>query len=200
MRMLDSLSVPVLSPALLRTLAPLTLVMVICVLGTGTLYGFRLGPAQERVRNAEQGYHTEKDAQTQLKFSRRQFEKARAVRRQLDALWNTLPAQHEFAPFALAVSELGRAEGVVIPGMTYEVQKGDLGLPVKASVSFTVRGEYAALYRFIHRLETSESYINIEHLDVTRHSTSGPTRTRVIEFQLRVGTFLRPNPPTPRMS
>jgi hypothetical protein len=84
--------------------------------------------------------------------------------------------------------------------MSYEVQKGDPSLPVKASVSFTVRGEYAALYRFIHRLETSESYITIEHLDVKRQSTSGMTNTQVIEFQLRVGTFLRPNPPTPRMS
>ncbi len=185
---------------LFRTLGPLTLVMVMCALGTCASYVLHLSPMQERLRNAERVFQTEKDNQAQLKSSRRQFEEARVVRRHLDEIWSKLPAQQEFAPFALAVTELGRGEGVLIPGMTYEVQKTESGLPAKASVSFTVQGEYTALYRFLRRLETSDSYVIVEHLDVAHSRTSGLTKNRMVEFQLRLGTFLRPNPPTPRMS
>jgi hypothetical protein len=85
--------------------------------------------------------------------------------------------------------------------MHYNLEKprGE-GLPVKASISFSVTGEYAAVYRFIHRLETSDSYLVIESLDASRTQKQGKNAVPSVVFRINVATFLRPNPSTGGMS
>ena len=110
------------------------------------------------------------------------------------------PPQRQFPALAVAISEFGKHVGVSIPGMTYSTQPSKSGLAVEGSLQFRAIGEYADIYRFIHRLETAQSYLVIESLDVTKsgiHNTSGKS---LVELNVRVVTFLRPDPSTQRES
>ena len=93
------------------------------------------------------------------------------------------------------------------------LDKTDGALALKASMTFRVAGDYASIRRFIHRLETTGPYLFIESLDASRSQSrqalkvsaeSGPPRPghamrSVVVFNVRVVTFLRPDPaPTPR--
>ena len=78
--------------------------------------------------------------------------------------------------------------------MTYSLQKAEEGLPAKATLAFRAVGEYGAIYRFIHRLETTEPYLFIESLDVSRAGESSRSTSTLLLFNVRVVTFLRPDP------
>ena len=120
---------------------------------------------------------------------------------QLDEVWRALPTETEFASLALAISELGRSERVNIPGMQYGIEQSKAsGMPVKASISFSVTGDYAAVYRFIHRLESADSDVVIESLNASRTAKSEKGGAPSVVFHVTVATFLRPNPPTGSLS
>ncbi|HNK16712.1 MAG TPA: hypothetical protein PLZ20_19290, partial [Nitrospira sp.] len=90
---------------------------------------------------------------------------------------------------------------VTIPGMQYAVERSPAdGMPVKASISFSVTGDYAAVYRFIHRLESADSYVVIESLNASRTAKSDKGSSSSVVFHVTVATFLRPNPPTGSLS
>ena len=84
--------------------------------------------------------------------------------------------------------------------MTYSTQPSKSGLAVEGSLRFRASGEYADIYRFIHRLETAQSYLVIESLDVTRSNRQTATGKSLVELNVRVVTFLRPDPSTQRES
>jgi hypothetical protein len=87
---------------------------------------------------------------------------------------------------------MGRLEHIALPGMTYHVEKAEGVMPVKATLTFKVTGDYGAIYRFIHRLEMTERYLVIEQLDATRLDTSDRTSRTLLVFNVKVATFLRP--------
>jgi len=174
--------------------------VVACVIAA-TNYFYKLSPAQEHLAQAEAAYHTALRAQAALQATRKTQEEMRTIKLKLDEVWRGLPTETEFASLALAISELGRSERVTIPGMQYAVERSHAdGMPVKASISFSVTGEYAAVYRFIHRLESADSYVVIESLNASRTAKSDKGSSSSVVFHVTVATFLRPNPPTGSLS
>lgn len=192
---------PVCSRSLLLSCVPLMSVTVVACVLAATSGFYRLIPAQEHLAQAEAAYHTAVRAQAALQATRKTQEEMRAIKLKLDEVWRGLPTETEFASLALAISELGRSERVTIPGMQYAVERSHAdGMPVKASISFSVTGDYAAVYRFIHRLESADSYVVIESLDASRTAKSEKGSGSSVVFHVKVATFLRPNPPTGSLS
>lgn len=177
-----------------RGLWPLGLLTVLSLgIGIGA-YLFIMIPAKERLARAEAAYEATRQAQLQQQVTRKTQEAFRQTRKDLEQIWETLPAEKQFAALAVAISELGRAVEVSIPGMSYSLQKVEEGLPAKASLAFRAVGEYGAIYRFIHRLETTKPYLFIESLDVSRANDSSRAALTLLSFNVRVVTFLRPDP------
>lgn len=177
-----------------RGLWPLGLLTALALaIGMGA-YLLVLVPAEQRLARAETAYEAARQAQVQQQAARKTQETFRQTQKDLEQVWETLPAQKQFAALAVAISELGRAVAVSIPGMTYSLQKVEEGLPAKASLAFRAVGEYGAIYRFLHRLETTEPYLFIESLDVSRTSEPNRAALTLLAFNVRVVTFLRPDP------
>lgn len=179
-----------------RGLVPLLMLALLSSALVVSAYLLVWVPAEQRVRVAEQTYEKTKQQQGQLLAARVLQERAREAAREVAAVWQGLPTEEEFASLAVAITELGRAEQVGIPGMTYRVAKREGPLPVKATMSFKVSGEYGAIYRFLHRMETAKSYLVIESLDAARADKSAQAKSHVVVCNITVATFLRPVSPT----
>lgn len=195
-----NLNLPTVSMAQLRWFVPLGVVALIAVCCAVFLYAGVRAPALLRQQQAETAFQTAKQTQVQLQDTRALQEKVRVAQKQVEEVWNQLPSHNEFASFAMAISEVGRLEQVAIPGMTYHVEKAEGALPVKATLTFKVMGDYGAIYRFIHRLEMTKPYLVIERLDAARMDSSNRASSRLIIFNMKVATFLRPAPPGPQES
>jgi len=199
--LLRHIQLPVFSRSLLMSCVPFMSVTVFACILAAAIYCYRLSPTQEHLAQAEAAYQTALRAQAALQANRKTQEEMRAIKLQLDEVWRGLPTETEFASLALAISELGRSERVNIPGMQYGVEQSKAsGMPVKASISFSVTGDYAAVYRFIHRLESADSYVVIESLNASRTAKSDKGSSSSVVFHVTVATFLRPNPPTGSLS
>ena len=168
-----------------------------CVLGS---YWLLLEPSRLRVEQLQAAYEEARQVHGKRVAAKQVQGLVRSSQRDLEKLWETLPTQGQFPALAVAISEFGKHLRVSIPGMTYSTQPSKTGLAVEGSLQFRATGEYADIYRFIHRLETAQSYLVIESLDVTRaggHTAAGKS---LIELNVRVVTFLRPDPSTQRKS
>jgi len=188
-------TMPTLPAALLRRFVPLSLVTLTAVGCAAFIYVGIREPAVSRLEQAETAYQTAKQNQEQLHRTRAVQEKARTAQQQVEDVWKGLPTQNEFAAFAMAISEVGRREHVALPGMAYHVEKAEGAVPVKATLTFKVTGDYGAIYRFIHRLEMTEPYLVIERLDAARLDKSDRASSTLLVFNVKVATFLRPSPP-----
>ena len=176
--------------AVMRRLVPLTVLTLLSVVGALLTYGYGMVPAEGRVRVAEEAYQKAKQVQADLQRTKAQQVKAHTAQRQLEIERNALPTQEEFTSLALALSELAKREQVRIPGMGYDIKKPEGAQPVKATIAFRATGDYAAIYRFLHRLETAESYLVIERLDVASERKEEISATRVV-VNIIVATYLR---------
>lgn len=152
-------------------------------------------PALSRLEQAEVAFQSAKRNQEQGHRTRALQEKARTAQQAVEDVWKGLPTQNEFASFAMTISEMGRLEHVALPGMAYHVDKAEGALPIKATLTFKVTGDYGAIYRFIHRLERTERYLVIEQLDATRLESSDRASRTLLVFNVKVATFLRPSLP-----
>ena len=168
-----------------------------CVLGS---YWLLLEPSRSRVEMLQATCDEARQANEKRVASKQVQELVRHGQRDLEKLWETLPPQSQFPALAVAISEFGKHVGVSIPGMTYSTQPSKSGLAVEGSLRFRAIGEYANIYRFIHRLETAQSYLVIESLDVTRSNRQTAAGKSLVELNVRVVTFLRPDPSTQRES
>lgn len=187
-----SMSLPSVSRATLRRFVPLgCLAVVSCVVAASVWWGVR-DPSAARLELAATSYRSAKQSQDQLHRTRVLQEQAQRAQRDVETVWNALPTHNEFSSFAMAISEMGRLEHVAIPGMGYHVGKREGLLPVKATLTFKVTGQYGAIYRFIHRLETTEPYLVIEGLDAARVDKSDRASSMLVVFNVKVMTFLRP--------
>jgi len=191
---MSAINLPSVSRATLRRFIPLgCLAVVSCVVAVSVWWGVR-APAAARLELAEISYRSAKQSQDQLSRTRTLQEQAQRAQRDVESVWNALPTQNEFSAFAMAISEMGRLEHVAIPGMGYHVGKREGLLPVKATLTFKVTGSYSAIYRFIHRLETTEPYLVIEGLDAAKVDKSDRASSMLVVFNVKVMTFLRPAP------
>jgi Tfp pilus assembly protein PilO len=189
---LTRLSLPM---AQLQRFVPLGLVTLIAVGCATFLYVGIREPALSRLEQAEIDFQTAKQNQERLHRTRALQEKTRTAQQQVEEVWKGLPTQNEFASFAMAIAEMGKLERVAIPGMAYHVEKVEGAVPVKATLTFKVTGNYGAIYRFIHRLEITEPYLVIERLDAARLDKSDRASSTLLIFNVKVATFLRPSHP-----
>ena len=189
-----SLPVVTLPKTALRRLVPLGVLTGLSLLGTVVSYGYGMKPAQDHLQLAEQAYQSAKQAQAALQQSHAQQLRARTAQRQLETERAALPTREEFTSLALALSELAKREQVKIPGMSYDIQKSDRTQPVKATITFRATGDYAAIYRFVHRMETAEHYLVIESLDVAREQKRAMAGAGVV-VNIKVATYLRHEAP-----
>ncbi len=171
-----------------RALQPLALATVVALCVAVGVNMLVLAPEQERLTTAKERYEAARQAQIRQRAAKKTLV-------ELAEVWQTLPPRKEFATLAAAISELARADRVSIQGMTYSLQKAEEGMPIKASLTFRPLGEYAAIRRFIHRLETTGSYLYIESLDASRATGSRQASAPLVVFNVRLVTFLRPDPP-----
>jgi hypothetical protein len=171
-----------------RALQPLGLATVVALCVAVGVNMLVLAPEQERLTTAKDRYEAARQTQIRQKAAKKTLV-------ELAEVWQTLPPRKEFATLAAAISELARADRVSIQGMTYSLQKAEEGMPIKASLTFRPLGEYAAIRRFIHRLETTGSYLYIESLDASRATGSRQASAPLVVFNVRLVTFLRPDPP-----
>lgn len=175
----------------LRALLPLAVLAGSSTGLTASLSMLVHEPAEERVLAAQSAYDAARDAHSR-QLAARQTQEA------LAKVWRTLPDRKEFPSVILAIVDLAQQNRIAIPGMNYSLKAGADGLPLKASITFQVSGEYAAIRRFIHRMETDERYLTVESLDVTRSDKrSGPDGDKdhaaeAVRFNMRVTTYLRP--------
>lgn len=181
-------------PPLREGLVPLTGLLVLTLATTLAAYLSLLDPAEERARVAEVAYQTARQAAARLETLRQVQMRAQVAERRLEAMWRTLPTKDEFSALAMTITELGRAEHMVIPGMSYTLddKKKDAGLPVSATLTFSATGDYIAFARFVYRLEHAEQYLVIESLNVSRAQASEKTSIDRVVFHVKVTTFLRP--------
>lgn len=190
-----NLTMPTLPMAQLQRFVPLGLVTLIAVGCAVFIYIGIREPALLRLEQAETAFQTAKQNQEQLHRTRALQEKAKSAQQQVENVWKGLPTQNEFASFAMAISEMGKLERVAIPGMAYHVEKAEGTVPVKATLTFKVTGDYGSIYRFIHRLEMTEPYLVIERLDAARLDKSDRASSTLLVFNVKVATFLRPSLP-----
>jgi hypothetical protein len=184
----------------LRSLALLTMGAIAVAMGVSL---WLTTPARDNLGRAQAEYQTARQMQLRLQAALR-------TQKDLTEVWKVLPPRKDFPTLVLSISELARRDAVEIPGMTYMLDKTDGGLALKASITFRVAGDYASIRGFIHRLETTGPYLFIESLDASRSvqsrkalkvsAESGPQRPgqalrSVVVFNVRVVTFLRPDPP-----
>ncbi len=175
----------------LQPLVLLTILTMCCAIGA---YWLLLVPAEQDLVILQTTYGAARQKQLELHRARTTQEEVRTLQRQLAAIWETLPAQTEFAATAIAISELARSVDVTIPGMNYEHKKAKGGLPARATLTFRATGDYRHIYRFIHRLESREPYLVIERLDAARSGGSRRKGSHAVQLNIRVVTFLKPTP------
>ncbi len=125
--------------------------------------------------------------------------RGRRIQEQLAEVWAQLPVRKDFPELILAVSDMARKDRLAIPGMNYKFDDVEGDLALKASINFRVVGKYAAIRRFIHRLETASPYLLVEGLDATRKVGARPASARTssqqpsthVVFNVRVVTLLK---------
>ena len=181
---------------MLRSLAPLVSTTVLCIAVTVYVHLFYSEAAATRLTEAEAVYQTAKDAREKMIQSREIQLRARGAQEELESVWKTLPTQKDFTHLALDLSELGRSEGVLIPGMNYTLKPGkEQSFATEATISFQATGSYAAIYRFIHKLEHQSTYLVIEKLDVRRlaQSNNAKSVTNLVSLNVTLTTYLKPS-------
>lgn len=170
-------------------------VMAVCACAVAIVtYFCMVEPSKQRLARAEAAFEQAKRAQQKSWATTTLHEKVRQAQQQVERIMSSLPSRQEYATLAMAVSELAKAEAVIIPGMTYHIEKEEGDRPVKATLSFRVTGEYSAIYRLIHRLEAASSYLVIESLDATRADKTSRPMSHLVVCNVVVATFLRPTP------
>lgn len=177
----------------MRGMLPLVSLTALSLIGVALMYIYGLRPAEEQLLRAEQAYQTAKQTQAGLQQVKTQQVRAQIAQRQLNSELKALPTLDEFTPLAIALSELGKREHVAIPGMSYDIKKPEGTQPLKATIAFKATGDYAAIYRFLQRLETAESYLVIEQLDVGGERNQ-PSSAGRVAVSITVATYLRQAP------
>ncbi|HSQ92570.1 MAG TPA: type 4a pilus biogenesis protein PilO [Nitrospiraceae bacterium] len=191
---LMKLPIPQIPRPALYGLIPLIAFVVVgisCVLGS---YWLVLEPSRLRVDKLRTAYEEAGLAHEQRIAAKRVQALVLDSQRDLEKIWETLPTQSQFPALAVAISQFGKHLRVSIPGMRYSTEPSKTGLAVEGSLQFRAVGEYANIYRFIHRLETAQSYLVIESLDVTSSRGQTGAGKSLVELNVRVVTFLRPDP------
>ncbi len=145
------------------------------------LHRLEVVPAQARLDQAAAEWRTARarlakrlDAKTALK--------------DVAVVLNALPTRRDFTRFPLAVSQAAQRDRVTIPTLSYSLKKAATDHLTKATLAGSATGRYEDLRRFIHHLETAESVVFIENLDVGRGSD---TKREALTVNITLSTYIQ---------
>ncbi len=113
---------------------------------------------------------------------------ARKAGRDLTHVWTLLPAERDFSPLALGISDEASRDRVTLPALSYKTEPTRVAHTTKGLLQGTMSGRYEDLRRFIHGLETAEELLFIEDLELNRagHDLNAP-----LTFNIKIATYLR---------
>lgn len=117
-----------------------------------------------------------------------QHREARKTRKDLSQVWATLPAERDFAPLALGISEEAKRDRVTLPALSYKTEPTLVANTSKGLLQGSMNGRYEDLRRFIYDLETAEELLLIEDLELAR---SGSAQDQALTFNIKIATYLR---------
>ena len=185
-------------PRLAReALRPLALLAVLAVGVAAGTYWVLLVRADHDLLAVRSAYEVERQRQVTLRRDREVQEHARELKKELGTIWKMLPPEKDFAALAIEIAELAGKVRVSIPGMNYTQKQVEEGLPDEGSLSFRATGRYRDIYRFIHQLETMDTYLVIERLDASQASAGRGKGAHAVQFNIDVVTFLKSDPAPP---
>lgn len=167
-------------------LVPWVVVVALLAAALGGTHSLMVAPAQERLALLEADW-----AATRHVLARRL--EAKQARKDLVQILTVLPGQRDFARLPLAISEIAQRDRVVLPSLTYTLEKAEEGLATKAVLQGTVTGQYEDLRRFIYHLEASDRLLLfIEDLSVGRSAeVKGEKKDKLVTVNLRLATYIR---------
>lgn len=113
---------------------------------------------------------------------------ARKARKDLSQVWAVLPAERDFAPLALGISEEAKRDRVTLPALSYKTEPTLVANTSKGLLQGSMSGRYEDLRRFIYDLETAEELLFIEDLELAR---SGGGQDQTLTFTIKIATYLR---------
>lgn len=122
---------------------------------------------------------------------------ARKAQKDLSQVWALLPAERDFAPLALGISEEAKRERVTMPALSYRTEPTVVAHTSKGLLRGPMSGRYEDLRRFIHHLETADELLFIEDLELSR---SGEAQDDTVSFNVKIVTYLRADSGSPILS
>ncbi len=123
-----------------------------------------------------------------MRQSLAQHREARNAQKDLNHVWALLPAERDFAPLALGISEEAKRDRVVMPALSYKTEPTVVPGTSKGLLQGPMSGRYEDLRRFIHNLETADELLCIEDLELTR---AGDVHDETLTFNIKIATYLR---------
>lgn len=132
-----------------------------------------------------------------MRQSLMQHREARKAQKDLSEVWALLPAERDFAPLALGISEAAKHDRVTMPALSYRTEPTFVAHTNKGLLQGPMSGRYEDLRRFIHNLETADELLFIEDLALSR---SGGTQDDTLTFNVKIATYLRPDSGSPILS
>ena len=119
---------------------------------------------------------------------------AKKAKQDLKEVWGVLPAERDFGPLALGISEEAKRDHVVLPALSYKTEPTVVAHTSKGLLQGTMSGRYEDLRRFIYDLETAEELLFIEDLELSR---SGSQQEHSLSFNIKIAAYLRVEPAAP---
>ena len=113
---------------------------------------------------------------------------ARKASKDLTHVWALLPAERDFSPLALGISDEANRDRVTLPALSYKTEPTVVAHTTKGLLQGTMSGRYEDLRRFIHGLETAEELLFIEDLELSR---AGQIQNAPLTFNIKIATYLR---------
>lgn len=113
---------------------------------------------------------------------------AKKAKKDLSRVWAVLPAERDFTPLALGISDEAMRDRVTLPALSYKTEPTLVANTSKGVLQGPMTGRYEDLRRFVYGLETAEELLFIEDLELTR---SGSAKDALLTFNIRIATYLR---------
>ncbi|MGE0644388.1 MAG: type 4a pilus biogenesis protein PilO [Nitrospira sp.] len=126
-----------------------------------------------------------------MRQSLKQHREARKAQADLNHVWALLPAERDFAPLALGISDEAKRDRVTMPALSYKTEPTSVAHTSKGLLQGPMSGRYEDLRRFIHKLETADELLFIEDLELAR---SGGGGEETLTFNVKIASYLRTDP------
>ena len=143
-----------------------------------------LGRTQREIESKESTWRSERPKIGRLAF-------LKGAQEDLTRFKETLPEEAVLPELVSFISELAAKYHLTIPTISYQPQKTDAPGVAKIIISFTLKGEYREIRKFLYEIEKSRYFLIIETMVLASSVKEGEK----IQLQLQVAAYLRPTAP-----